>query len=330
MIPDSPASMTGTCLICEADAWARPMVARNFQGRTFRYLTCGSCGLVERDDSFASDGPAPVHEEAYYGEGPSKFADRIQRIRVRHARIKAARVASLCPGSGRLFDVGCGDGLFSAAMLGHGWRVEANEIGAAAVGRARKLTSIEVAQGDLLDLAVEEGVYDVVTIWQVLEHVTRPVETLRKAHRMLKPGGLLTVSVPNGGSWQARVFGAQWFHLDPPHHAHLFTPENLERLLRKQGFEPCLFVGNPLEFGPFGWVQSFMNVLGLRKDAFFELLKSKALTDRRLSAGQWMMLGLAGILTPPAVVLSLLESPSRCSGTFELYARKACREGLQA
>ncbi len=322
MTTPDPSAARNPCISCGGDAWRHPFVARNFQGQSFRYVSCASCGLVELDRGVDTAGAGEVYEEAYYGEGPSKFADRIQSVRQRHAQKKAARISSLCPGQpGRLFDVGCGDGLFMEAMLKRGWSVDANEVGPAALARAQKLTSTKLGRGDLLDIVVAEGSYDVVTIWQVLEHVTRPAETLQKAFRMLKPGGLLTVSVPNAGSWQARLFGSQWFHMDPPHHVHLFTPDNLSALLNRHGFNPFLFVGNPLEFGPFGYVQSFMNMMGLRKDSFFELLKSKALTDRRLSVHQWMMMGLAGILTPPSVLLALMESPSRCSGTFEMYAK---------
>lgn len=139
---------------------------------------------------------------------------------------------------------------------------------------------------------------------------------------MLKPGGLLAISVPNADSWQARLFGGQWLHLDPPRHLNLFNPDNLSRLLRTHAFEPVLVVRNPLEFGPIGYVQSTMNALGIRRDAFFEILKTKGETGQAVSVETAALVWLAAMLTPPAAALSLIEAAAGASATFELYARK--------
>lgn len=127
--------------------------------------------------------------------------------------------------------------------------------------------------------------------------------------------------MPNADSWQARLFGGQWLHLDPPRHLNLFNPDNLSRLLRTHAFEPVLVVRNPLEFGPVGYVQSAMNAVGIRRDAFFEILKTKGAGERAVSVKNAILVGLAAALTPPAAALALIEAGA--SATFELYARKA-------
>jgi hypothetical protein len=89
-----------------------------------------------------------------------------------------------------------------------------------------------------------EGPFDAVTFNHSLEHVAEPIDDLVHARRLLCDGGIVTVSVPNFGSWQRRRFGTYWFHLDLPRHRSHFTPAGLERLFRRAEFaEPRVGTG---------------------------------------------------------------------------------------
>lgn len=311
------------CLCCGAKSWQNHLVAQSLHGHACSFARCRSCSLVVLDDPLDAQALADAYDENYYGGGLRKFVGGLHGVRVHHAATRATRVSRLRgPAAGRIFDVGCGEGLFLKAMLDRGWSVDGNEVGATALKRAQTLTGTPLSGRDLLGLHLEDGAYGAVTLWQVFEHLGEPVETLQRLHRMLKPGGLLAVSVPNAESWQARLFGPSWLHLDPPRHLHVFNPSNLSALLRKHGFEPFLQVGNPLEFGPIGYVQSTMNALGIRRDAFFELLKTKEAGGQAPYLRGMMLVGLAAALTPPAVIMSLIEAAGGHSGTFELYAWK--------
>src|SRR2546429_4465682 len=70
-----------------------------------------------------------------------------------------------------------------------------------------------------------------------LEHVPGPMANLGRVLRLLRPGGLLAISVPNFDSWERRRFGSAWFHLDLPRHRTHFTPHSLRLALTKSGFE---------------------------------------------------------------------------------------------
>jgi 2-polyprenyl-3-methyl-5-hydroxy-6-metoxy-1,4-benzoquinol methylase len=79
--------------------------------------------------------------------------------------------------------------------------------------------------------------FDVVVMSHSLEHVAEPRADLARVRRLLRPGGLLLVSVPNFGSWQRERFGAEWFALDVPRHRTHFTPRSLAHALQGEGFE---------------------------------------------------------------------------------------------
>lgn len=83
-----------------------------------------------------------------------------------------------------------------------------------------------------------DGNFDAVVFQHSLEHVAEPLEDVRLAAERLRPGGLLLVSLPNFGSWQAQRFGSNWFHLDLPRHRSHFTARGIDLLLRRAGLNP--------------------------------------------------------------------------------------------
>jgi 2-polyprenyl-3-methyl-5-hydroxy-6-metoxy-1,4-benzoquinol methylase len=92
--------------------------------------------------------------------------------------------------------------------------------------------------GSLDDAPWQAGSFDAVTFNHSLEHVPDPLLSLRQATRFLRPGGRLAVSVPNFGSWQRRLFGTYWFHLDLPRHLQHFDRSSLAGMSRAAGLEP--------------------------------------------------------------------------------------------
>ena len=136
---------------------------------------------------------------------------------------------------GRLLDVGSGRGDLGVVLRRSGWQVAGLEPSTEAVAEARK-RGVESQRGTLTEGPRPEGRYDAVVFNHSLEHVVEPFEDLSTARQLLEPGGLVLISLPNFGSWQARRFGSRWFHLDLPRHRTHFTERGLETLLRRAGF----------------------------------------------------------------------------------------------
>jgi SAM-dependent methyltransferase len=138
---------------------------------------------------------------------------------------------------GRGLDVGCGRGDLAGALVDRGWAITGVEPSpsacAAAAGRG-----IDARCGTLSTVALEPESYDAAVFRHSLEHVGDPVHALRRVRAALVTGGLVLISVPNFGGWQARRFGGRWFHLDLPRHRVHFTRASLERALLEADLEP--------------------------------------------------------------------------------------------
>jgi len=169
---------------------------------------------------------------------------REERARERLWQRRLAQIEARQP-CGALLDVGCGDGLFLQVARGAGWSVEGIEFSPEGARRSSRRLGRPVALGNLAEAAGLRGPFDVVTLWHVLEHLTRPAPLLEAVRHRLRPGGLIAVAVPNLDNLPMRAAyrlargrplplyetGAR-----EPHLSH-FTPRSLQSFLRRQGFE---------------------------------------------------------------------------------------------
>jgi ubiquinone/menaquinone biosynthesis C-methylase UbiE len=106
------------------------------------------------------------------------------------------RINKLKP-NGKLLDVGCGEGLFLKLAQKIGWQVSGTEVSSYASKFASNILGAEIFCGQLHQRHFADNSFDVVTMWHVLEHVKDPKGYLREIYRIMKPGGLLVLAVPN-------------------------------------------------------------------------------------------------------------------------------------
>lgn len=139
---------------------------------------------------------------------------------------------------GRMLDIGAATGFFLDLARKRGWEsvgVEPSDH-AASLGRGK---GIDVRTGTLDTFEAPDHSFDVITLWDVIEHVPDPRETLRQARRLLRPGGIIAINTPDADSLWARVMGMQWHLVVPPEHLHLFGTRSLHRMLAETEFD-CL------------------------------------------------------------------------------------------
>ncbi len=136
---------------------------------------------------------------------------------------------------GRLLDVGCGSGQFVERMAKLGWNAEGIDFDPEAIYNAAS-RGVRASVGSLAEQYYPDSCFDAVCLNHSLEHMAEPLETLRQVRRILKPGGRMTLTVPNADSLGHRIFGSNWIHLDPPRHLYLFGARSLRRMAIAAGF----------------------------------------------------------------------------------------------
>jgi 2-polyprenyl-3-methyl-5-hydroxy-6-metoxy-1,4-benzoquinol methylase len=278
-------------------------------------LLCGQCEAW----SFYPAQTADAYGEDYYGSGHSKVGGMAQGLRIFSANGRA-RFADRLVGKGECFDIGCGGGEFLDAMRRRGWSVKGTELPGPAFERAERKLPGRIVCTDRFETAARPGSCDLVTMWQVFEHLENPKQMLAACRELLADGGILAIGVPNPESWQARWGREGWLHLDPPRHLHLQSIQTLVRQAEALGFE-CVAMRYPwLEFGPIGWLQTAMNKFGFQRDYFFERMKDRWIRVSIPSRIGWTT--LAALLAFPAFVMAFIEWLCKRTATYEVYLRR--------
>ena len=139
-------------------------------------------------------------------------------------------------GRGDLLDVGCGPGLFLEAARDRGWGVAGMEMNERCVARLRE-RGIPVSTRPLEDPDLDDGCCDCLTLWEVLEHLQEPRAALERVRRLLRPGGLLVICVPNFGSLANRILHEEAGTFAGYSHVNFFTGPTLAALHSNTGFE---------------------------------------------------------------------------------------------
>ena len=116
------------------------------------------------------------------------------------------------------------------------WNLFGVEVNEYAANLARE-QGLDVRLGTLEQAHFPNDFFDVVTLWDVLEHLHDPAGCLQEIARILKPDGLLVIRVPNASGLAARMFGRYWAGFDAPRHLYVFTPATLAKLLALNHFE---------------------------------------------------------------------------------------------
>jgi 2-polyprenyl-3-methyl-5-hydroxy-6-metoxy-1,4-benzoquinol methylase len=208
-----------------------------------RLVRCVHCGLVFVSPRPTAEALAERYERDYFHCAEPTFggyedyeADRaeITRTFARRMRQLAPFVATARP---RLLDVGCATGIFLEVARSAGWSGEGLDISAYALDRARA-KGFAVRRGTLEEVDVADGSFDVLTMWDFIEHVPDPAATLARAHRLLRPGGTLALSTPDAGSLLARLLGPRWLGFRSiDEHLYFFSRRTLAAMLEGAGFE---------------------------------------------------------------------------------------------
>jgi 2-polyprenyl-3-methyl-5-hydroxy-6-metoxy-1,4-benzoquinol methylase len=208
-------------------------------GQWFLVVQCQDCGLCFTNPRPTVRSIAQFYPDDYRPHQMRKRGARPRWLRWPHWWPAGENYRKVLPvhGRGRLLDFGCGGGSYLQRMQSQGWEVTGLDFSASTVARLRSELGLTVLAGTLPHPDLREPeTFDVITMWQSLEHVHEPMKVLRAAHRLLAPGGKLVVAVPNVDSLPFRWFGQAWSGLDLPRHLTHFAPWTLRLMLHRSGF----------------------------------------------------------------------------------------------
>jgi len=225
---ESQSSTRAGCLLCEGSSESRLIF------HTSRPIfQCGSCSLVYADPRNA---PAGDYAENYYRDGvyADYLADRdaIQR----NAPRVLEELERMVKGR-RLLDVGCATGFFLEAARGRGWEVHGLETSEYASDYARRELGLEVATASIVSPPEGLPLFDVVTLWDTIEHLDRPDLALANIRRLLAPNGVFVFSTGDYASLLRRLAGKRWRLFADPTHNFFFDEKTLRLMLKRAGFE---------------------------------------------------------------------------------------------
>lgn len=312
-----------SCPLC-GEAGAAPILEAACpdepKGPLYRYVRCDGCGLTRIDPIPAPASLARFYSLGYHGGWsaggrPSALVRLSGALNAVFLASKTRRILELAA-KGSVLDFGCGNAELLGELRERGWEVFGVELSES--GRRQAPAGI-VVQPDLAPYEREGRRFDVVMMWHVLEHVTDPVDTLKRLRGLMKEGGTLFVAVPNFGAWEAGLGGA-WFHLDPPRHLYQFTAQTLAAALLKAGFEPKTFDFGSWIYNVFGLTQTLLNLATPVPNVLYRAIKRADQKDRSRLGLAITALALAPA-TAIAVAVSAAGAAFARSGTVEATAR---------
>ena len=144
------------------------------------------------------------------------------------------KIESLSKKKGILLDIGAATGFFMDIARSRGWDTKGTEIAKYATLIAKK-KGLEVICSDITKANFPAESFDVITLWDVLEHLASPQKEVKKVVKFLKPGGIVFINTPDMDSLLGRVLKTRWHMMGPPEHLHYFNKNNIKIFLKDNG-----------------------------------------------------------------------------------------------
>jgi len=205
----------------------------------FTYVTCNGCRFVYVNPQMTQEAIRDVYNdedlrEFFFKELllPHVEGDQQPEFETRLDQLQKL-VQKPNP---RLLDIGCAAGLFLSLAGQRGFDAEGLELNQLYVEYIKSHRPVRVHPKLLEEMRYPSGSFDVVTLWDVLEHLPEPVETLKEIVRVLQLDGILALTTINHDCINEKILGHRWRYYMPPDHLCSFTPPLLTPLLAQCGF----------------------------------------------------------------------------------------------
>lgn len=234
----------GQCILCGFSKFNELLIEEKF-GFQFSVVICKKCGMIFTHPRPSMDWLTKLYEDL----DKSKFLTHAKKWESNYR--KGISIISTYKRDGRLLDVGCGAGYFANLATDAGFEVTGTDLAKSAVEFASKNFRLSVHHGDMSELKLKPRSFDLVTLWNVLEHILDPVKTLRACYSILEDDGIIYLETPNANLLRLCAHNPLLFSLRkrlrkdssliPWMHINYFSPYTLKLLLTTTGFEIVKF-----------------------------------------------------------------------------------------
>lgn len=197
-----------------------------------RLIKCTGCKLIQMDNLAAQ---FDIGHYDYYKNRINMTQNDLYNSITAKRYINLLNRLELYRKNNAMLDIGCGEGQFLSVAKRLNWQIRGVEIAPYAAQICKKF-NIEVDCRDLLEMDLSSDYYDIVTMFEVLEHLTKPREYLLKINSILRKGGILIVTTPNFNCITRRIIQKDWSLI---HREHLFyyTPHSIKKLIKGNNFK---------------------------------------------------------------------------------------------
>jgi 2-polyprenyl-3-methyl-5-hydroxy-6-metoxy-1,4-benzoquinol methylase len=292
---------------------------------TFELRRCLGCRLVFLGPRPSDAELAKLYDEEFYFSTGWHY-DALARQVIDAFQAGRRRRVERHASAGRLLDIGSGDGSFVHHMARHGWSATGIDFSPAAhLIASRSRDGARFLQGSLADHALPARSFDVVTMWQVLEHIGEPRELLGRCRELLDEGGVLVAAVPNLEGLSSRLTGERWWGLDVPRHLVHYTPATLGRALERSGYRVTGIRHRSFQYDPYALLHSSLDWVFTRRHFLSDFAKHQVASDMEIPEYAWnvgALLALAPLLAPLALATTTAGFCMGCGGFIEVYARR--------
>lgn len=246
------------CPVCDSlngqlfcDPWVQELDPAKLYGAasgipgTQRLVKCADCEMIYESPRYDAKTIVQGYMSSLEADHDSQYPMRVKSF---YLTLKK-HSGRIPPRGAKILDIGTAGGAFLDAATQYGYRAYGMEPSADLVHRG-KARGLNIEQGTIESHNFEPNSFDMVCLWDVIEHLPDPKAALNEVKKLLKPEGILLINYPDIGTWQAKIAGKRfWWILSV--HLHHFTRKSIVDICRRTGFEAFHFqrYWQVLEFG---------------------------------------------------------------------------------
>ena len=244
-----------TCNLCKSSS-ANPLwtdCTDYITSDDFTLISCSQCGTVSLDS-------IPNSMDTYYPKQYRDYGFITSNLLRLTFKIKANRWSKKIssPKNRAVLEVGCGQGILISEFKRRGWTAVGIERNAETALNARNKSQLDVYAGDVDNLPPNQK-FNLIILYNVLEHLESPMDTLEKCKQKLTEGGNIVITVPDFDCWQRKVFNRVWLHLDVPRHINHFSASSFDYISKELDMSLADISPSSFIHDWFGWIDSFFS-----------------------------------------------------------------------